>query len=71
MIALLWDMDKLLGLVGRNNSSGSSLGTPDDLFFFHLVLPRPACGGPRRGEGKIGGHPRAPGHGTASPGTPC
>ncbi len=46
-------------------------GRFNGLFLFHLILPRPACGGPGKRGGKSGGHPRAPGHGTASPGTPC
>src|SRR5579883_1427986 len=44
---------------------------PDGPFLFNLVFPQPACGGPRGEEGRVGGHPRTPGHGTASPGTPC
>jgi|SRR5579883_2262961 len=31
----------------------------------------PAAGRERGKEREIGGHPRTPGHGTASPGTPC
>src|SRR5579883_1714057 len=40
-----------------SNSSGLSLGSPDGLYLFHLVLPRPACGGPRRGEKEAGDTP--------------
>jgi len=38
-------------------------------FFIWYSRSPPAAG--RGGEGKSGGHPRAPGHGTASPGPPC
>jgi len=44
-------------------------------FFIWYIFPYSGTRGPpaagRKGEEGTGGHPRTPGHGTASPGTPC
>src|SRR5579883_3019967 len=53
-------------------------GLPDGPFLFNLAYQWRALQGlaarlrrAAKGGERVGGHPRAPGHGTASPGTPC